>query len=773
MEELFKVLVVDDDQVDRMTVRRALKTGKIPVELHEAEDCAKALEVMKKESFDCAIVDYCLPDGDGLSLVKKVRDAGMKMALIVLTGQGDEQIAVDLMKAGVSDYLSKSRVGPESLCRSIRNAIRIYRAEVEAELATQKLKESEERYRLVLQGSNDGIWDWDLEKNEIYWNDRFFEIIGVSRGEFKETLEAFYEQLHPDDRPHVQKSFSDHFNTGVEYNVEFRILHTLGQYRYCTCRGKAQRNQQGVPVRISGVISDITEGKLAQNELLKQHKRSQLVAELTLKIRQSLQIEEILQTTVEEVRQLLQADRVLIYQIKENGGGTVVTEAVVPGYMTVVGKNIIDPCFKDKYLDQYAKGRVRAIDDLSSSDVQPCHKELLQQFEVKANLVVPILSSEKSGKSNQLWGLLIAHQCESTREWTQFEIDLLKQLADQVSVALWQAQLLEKETQHRQELAEQNSALETAIKQLQKTQAQLIQSEKMSGLGQMVAGVAHEINNPVTFIYGNITPAQEYIQDLLNLLQLYQEYYPLPVAAIEELLEELDLEFLKTDLNKLLFSMKVGADRIRQIVMSLRNFARLDEATMKPVNIHEGLDNTLLLLQHRVEAKEGKPAIKIVKEYGNLPKVECYANQLNQVFMNILNNAIDSLEKTFDDGELTRVKNGNFSSIVSTQCPQINIHTSTSDNQRVEIRIYDNGSGMTEEVRRRLFDPFFTTKAVGKGTGLGLAISYQIVVEKHGGILDCISSPGKGAEFIIKIPIYQDCSTMQHKGDSCPVIINI
>ncbi len=775
MEELFKVLVVDDDEVDRMTVRRALKTGKVPVELHEAGDCTEALVALKQQAFDCAIVDYCLPDGDGLSLVQKVREAGMKMALIVLTGQGDEQIAVDLMKAGASDYLSKSRVGPDSLCRSLRNAIRIHRAEIEAELANQKLKESEERYRLVLQGSNDGIWDWDLEKNEIYWNDRFFEIIGLSRGDFSGTLEAFYEQLHPEDGPRIKEAFSAHFNAGVEYNVEFRIRHASGHYRYCTCRGKAQRNQQGTPVRIAGIISDITERKRAENELVKQHRRSQLFAELTLKIRQSLQIEEILQTTVEEVRQLLQADRVLIYQIEANGSGTVVTEAVVPGCMAIVGQNIVDPCFKNDYLEKYAAGRVGAIGDLSSSKVQDCHRDFLQRFGVKANLAVPILRSEQSSNNtsnkNQLWGLLIAHQCGKTRQWTPFEIDLLKQLADQVSVALWQAQLLEKETQQRQQLSVQNAALEQAIKELQKTQAQLIQSEKMSGLGQMVAGVAHEINNPVTFIYGNITPAQEYIEDLLNLLQLYQQYYPLPVEAIQEALEDLDLEFLMADLNKLLSSMKVGADRIRQIVMSLRNFARLDEATMKPVDIHEGLDNTLLLLQHRVEGKDGKPSIKIVKEYGNLPKVECYANQLNQVFMNILNNAIDAIEMAAGEWGLAIGKNGASHPVVYAESPQINIHTCTMDDQTVEIRISDNGIGMTEEVRRRLFDPFFTTKPVGKGTGLGLAISYQIIVDKHGGNLECVSMPERGAEFIIAIPICQHPSTLQHRGESCPMFI--
>ena len=271
---------------------------------------------------------------------------------------------------------------------------------------------------------------------------------------------------------------------------------------------------------------------------------------------------------------------------------------------------------------------------------------------------------------------------------------------------------------------------------------QLVQSEKMSSLGQLVAGVAHEINNPVNFIYANLAPADEYIQDLLKLLQLYQQNYPNPIPEIQAQAEDIDVDFIIADLPRLLTSMKVGADRIKEIVLSLRNFSRLDEAEMKAVDIHEGIDSTLMILKHRLKANEKRPEIAVIKEYGNLPFVECYPGQLNQVFMNILVNAIDALEEVF-------VK------LQPTQDLQIGITTVLLKSQQILIKISDNGVGIPESVQQHLFEPFFTTKPIGKGTGLGLSISYQIINEKHHGKLQCNSAIGKGTEFTIEIPLHQ------------------
>lgn len=288
--------------------------------------------------------------------------------------------------------------------------------------------------------------------------------------------------------------------------------------------------------------------------------------------------------------------------------------------------------------------------------------------------------------------------------------------------------------------------LEVTLSKLQQTQSQLLQSEKMSSLGQLVAGVAHEINNPTNFINGNLSYLRTYVEDFVSLLDLYQTHHPEPAPAVQEAIEEMELDFLVEDLNKLLVSMKVGADRIRQIVLSLRNFSRMDEAELKAVNLEEGIESTLMILAHRLKATPKRPAIQLQKDYSSLPPVECFPGQLNQVFMNIFANAMDALEDRTLQATPEELK---------AAPSQICIQTQTIQDRYAQITITDNGSGIPENIRSRLFDPFFTTKPVGKGTGMGLSISYQIIVEQHRGTLQCESQPGHGTAFIVTIPLKQ------------------
>ncbi len=291
------------------------------------------------------------------------------------------------------------------------------------------------------------------------------------------------------------------------------------------------------------------------------------------------------------------------------------------------------------------------------------------------------------------------------------------------------------------ELQAQNTQLQQALNELKKAQAQLVQKEKMLGLGQLAAGMAHEINNSIGFVSSNLEPASKYIQDLLNLIKLYQQEYPNPSIPIQETIQEIDLDFLSLDIKKIMGSMQTGAERISTMILALRIFSRLNESDIKAVDIHEGLDSTLLLLQHRLRKERKFPEIKVIKQYGNLPLVTCYASQLNQVFFNLLNNAIDAIDSGLEKG------------ITELSSPTIWINTELTAYKTVKIQIKDNGIGIDEKVRSRLFNPFFTTKPVGQGSGLGLVTSYEIVVEKHKGELRCNSLPGQGAEFTIEIPV--------------------
>ncbi|MEO1621479.1 MAG: GAF domain-containing protein [Cyanobacteria bacterium J06632_3] len=455
-------------------------------------------------------------------------------------------------------------------------------------------------------------------------------------------------------------------------------------------------SQLGVALQQAEAMSQVQHQAAA---LQKATERQQALANTIDKIRQSLDIDEIFTTTTQEVRQLLGVERVAIYRFNRDWSGAFVADSIIDGWQpSLPSHTVIEEVFSKPDSDgQYPRNEV----------------------------FVPI------SQGDRLWGLLMAYQTSKPRYWDEDEVGLLAQVGAQLGIALQQAELLI-QTQR------QTGRLNQALQDLQSTQAQLIQGEKMAGLGQLVAGIAHEINNPVSFIFSNVLPAREYFHDLMALLDLYQRHYPQPVPAIRDKAKAIDLEFVTEDLTKLLDSMWIGASRIKEIVLSMRTFSRMDEAIIKAVDLHEGIESTLLILGHRFKAEGQHAQIQVEKRYGNLPLISCYAGQLNQVFMNLLSNAIDALEEAPPtDSE-----------------PMIEITTDWLKHANaIRIKIKDNGPGVPEEKISHIFNPFFTTKPVGKGTGLGLSISYEIITGIHKGELKCFSEPGKGTTFQIEIPV--------------------
>ncbi|HBL59430.1 MAG TPA: PAS domain-containing protein [Cyanobacteria bacterium UBA8803] len=496
----------------------------------------------------------------------------------------------------------------------------------------------------------------------------------------------------------------------------------------------------GVLGWVANAIAIAIDRVWAREELLS--RREALLFQLASQIRNSLELDTILGAAVAEIRNLLGVEScyfVWCWPQSSPPNLSITHEARDPDSPSRLGE-----CQFPHYaplIEIIGNLQALQIDELAqASDLAADMRSLLKDWGIASGLVLPLKT-----QTGQLGAIVCSHS-DRPRSWSTHEVELLQAVVDQLAIAIEHAELFAKTRASALAAQTQARQLEETLQDLKQTEALLIQTEKMSTIGQMVAGIAHEINNPVNFITGNLIHTKNYIRDLVNLLNRYQQHYPNPLPEIQDYMQDIELDFLMEDLPKMLSSMQMGADRIQEIVVSLRNFSRTD-AEMKPTNIHEGIDSTLLILRNRMKPCGNHPGITTIKEYGNLPLVECYAGQLNQVFMNIISNAIDALES--DTG--TQPASGQPE-------PTIWIRTQMADNNEAVIRIRDNGLGMPPSVLNRLFDPFFTTKPVGKGTGLGLSISYQIIVEKHGGLLNCTSDVGQGTEFWIQIPITQPSS---------------
>ncbi len=642
--------------------------------------------------------------------------------------------------------------------------------------AEEALQEQIEQNQLILQTALDGFFKLRLDGQILEVNPAFSAVVGYSREELlgMKITELEAQETAEETARHIERVIqtgSDRFQTkhrrkdGQIVNLEISTNFVeigCDRFIFCFARDMTERVRAEEALRQS------------EQALRQQAQREALLNRLARAIRNSLNLNTILETAVREIRNLLQVDWCGFSWYRNNAKPPVwevVYEARNPSIPTLIASSPVE--ILSPLVLQFLERQIHPPTGASTLNELGISYLYLS---LGVSSAVVLLIQTQSGEV----GMIACHSTQGLRPWSEAEVELLQAVTDQLAIAIDQARLYEQTRAAAKDARERAKQLQHTLNELQRTQAQLIQSEKMSSLGQLVAGIAHEINNPVNFIYGNITYASDYAEDLLRLLEIYQQEYPHPTPAIQTELATVDLDFVRQDLSKLLSSMKVGADRIREIVLSLRTFSRLDEAEMKAVDIHSGIESTLLILQNRLKAKLGYPAISVIKNYGNLPKVECYAGQLNQVFMNILSNAIDALEEGHRASGAGRGKEQPHTPPnPQSPIPTIEISTSVGNGalgmghrrkdklpapsaqppapnpQFVEIRIADNGPGMSEKVRRRLFDPFFTTKPVGQGTGLGLSISYQIVVEKHGGALACSSAPGQGAAFVISIPISQ------------------
>lgn len=469
--------------------------------------------------------------------------------------------------------------------------------------------------------------------------------------------------------------------------------------------------------------------------------REDLLLGLASQIRDSLDLDTILNTAVREIRDLLKIDSchfLWYWSDVEPLSLSVTHEARNPKLPSLLGDC---PPQLAPLASEIGKLHTLRIDNLAeTAGLDPATRSLLGNWGITSGLLLPLKT-----KTGQL-GAIFCSNYDRPHQWSTGDVQLLSGVVDQLAIAIEHAELFAKA--RASVLAAQTQAhyLELALEDLKQTESRLIQTEKMSMLGQMVVGIAHEIKNPVSLITGNMSHANNYVSDLIGLLERYQKDYPNPSESIQQYIAEIDLEFLMEDLPKTFSSIQMSAERIYDIVLSLQNFSRTDEKEKKPTNIHEWINNTLLILQSRLKPNGNNPGVTVIKEFGNLPLVECYPGQLYQVFMNIISNGIDALESEIE-GEKGKNRE------LAQRSPTIWISTEILDSEQVMIKIRDNGPGMTANVLMRLFDPFFTTKALGKGTGLGLSISHKIVVKKHGGMLKCNSRLGEGAEFLIQLPI--------------------
>lgn len=575
---------------------------------------------------------------------------------------------------------------------------------------------------------------------------KLFWLMQALSGLFEQRLGVTLKSLSdpkPDRNPTApQKLF------GYEASLLIPVTNHEGAIGFIACFSEQPRHWSATEIELLECIAETLEIAIRQTQLYeqtqKQTTREQLIACIISKTRQSFDKETILTEATQALLESLQTDRCLVHLVEDpNATDTQESIQAAPTGYTFRQKHLyevyrppfaasIDSFDTNGPLTQWViqHRQAVAIPDITQDErIDPANVEY-QKGQIKSSLVIPVQAN------GTILGLLYLNQCSHIRYWSQHDQELAQAVADQLAISLQQACLYARTQQQARESAMQAQKMSEMIEELQQTQAQLIQSEKMSSLGRMVAGVAHEINNPINFIYGNIPYIDNYIRDLLRLVQAYQAYYPNPEAPLQKLAEETDMDFLLRDLPKILKSMESGAQRIHEIVQLLQKFSGSSLAVLKPIDLNAALESTLLILHNQMSN-----SIEIERHYDHLPPVECYPKSINQAFLSLLTNAIEALNRWPDPNKIITLQT---KYLASRKIEEVG---------RVQISIRDNGPGIVADIQSRIFEPFFTTKEVGQGRGLGLTMAYQTIVNQHHGQLKVRSQPSRGAEFILEIPM--------------------
>lgn len=679
------ILIVDDEKFMRIQLRRAMEQSGYQVA--EATDGEEALTAFTRLHPDMVLLDALMPVMDGFTCCSQLQSlpGGDRTPVLMITALEAQESVNQAFEVGAIDYITKP-IHWAVLRQRVRRLLQATRTMEELRQQTERAQLSEERLRLALEAAQMGIWDWDILSGKVTQSLTTEVIHGLDPGSFEGTLKSFLSSLHPEDQELVSQALHSTLKEGSDYNIEFRVLWSDGSVRWVASKGQVYYDNTGKAVRMTGINMDITDRKRAQEELQLQNRRSQLFAEVTLKIRQSLHIQEILQTTVTEVQRIFQTDRVLIFQLWLNGFGKIVTEAVNPNWISVLGRNINEDYFASEYLQRYSQGRIYTIADIEKAEVPDCLIEFMQEFEVKAKLAVPIFMKEK------LWGLLVAHQCTSPRQWSSFETELMGQLADQIGIALAQAQLLEQETRQRQELARSNAELQ-----------------------QFASIASHDLQEP---------------------LRKIQAFGDRLKTKCNEALTEQGRDYLER--------MQNAAGRMQTLIDDLLMLSRITTKAQPfvPVDLAQVIQEVLSDLEVRIDETKGQ--VKVA----SLPTIEADSLQMRQLLQNLIGNALKFHPKT----EPPKVRI--YSQLLNDeeQPPTGNSITPT----HCQIVVEDNGIGFDEKYLDRIFNVFqrLQGRSEYEGTGMGLAICRKIA-ERHGGSLTAESTPGQGATFIVTLPIKQ------------------